>query len=668
VQNKWLGPGSATSAGWHRYLENVALEEQLALGAKADKNVVAAILKKYDSGAAGLERPQFVAVRTALAAWLAELSQPTPAELPQVALAAKETYTPPPADHVAQTRARLNQALNRLNNYLAPSAANRAAWQEYLGWSALRAELAKEVPEINVLEAVGAKFYQNEVGLDLPPFVGAREALRDYTTAVKLAAVADGQAAYHAQLDALSQQLTEFHAAPTDKQSVAIGQMLGELHRAEQARPLISAVRRNYAQPNLFVVASQRLAASGVDDAVDDITPVREVILGTNIIGTAHTLGQVSLRTIPDGQRALLEILMTGTSRSNNRGYNGPVTIYSTGTTSLSASKRIFVDAHGIHAQPAVAVASTDTNIHGIGAKHKIVRKIAAKRIAQSSGQAEAIASKRAERRLEKRVDERAGEMLAKASDAFENKFRRPLLRKDAFPQLLNFATSMDHVYVTALQAGPNRLGAPSAPPALEGDFDLSVRIHETIAGNAAEVILAGRLLTDERLAELLMEATGDIPEELQISEDKDPWSITFAEVRPFSVEFTGQTATLAIRGRQFTRGDQQINDNMLISAKYQIEQDGSGSKLTRDGDVLVEYVDIVGRQSIRQITFKTFLRKKFESLFKEEYASDGLRLPGEWRKAGRLTLRQLQVDQGWLTLGWELPESGQRVASVAAE
>jgi hypothetical protein len=188
------------------------------------------------------------------------------------------------------------------------------------------------------------------------------------------------------------------------------------------------------------------------------------------------------------------------------------------------------------------------------------------------------------------------------------------------------------------------------------------------MVGNAAEIVVAGRKLTDERLAEMLEEATGEVPEELQISQDKDPWSITFAAVRPFSVEFTGQTATLALRGRQFTRGDQEINDRMMITARYKLEQDGNGSKLTRDGDVVVEYMDIKGRQSIRQITFKTFLRKKFESLFKPEFASEGLKLPGQWERAGRLTLRQLQSDQGWLTLGWELPDAAEHVASLGAE
>ena len=40
------------------------------------------------------------------------------------------------------------------------------------------------------------------------------------------------------------------------------------------------------------------------------------------------------------------------------------------------------------------------------------------------------------------------------------------------------------------------------------------------------------------RIVELLEEVEADIPEELQIGPDKDPWSITFAQRRPIVVAF----------------------------------------------------------------------------------------------------------------------------------
>lgn len=666
TQNQWLGSGS-TAAGWKTHLKTAELEAQIARQDEADPATVATILAAYQANTPGLEKPQFVAVREALVAWHAELAQKAPVDLTKAATDAKATFVAPAADRAAKSKAKLQAALAKLNAFLARGGKERQqGWQNYLEWAKLETELAKpDAPDIKVLEAVSAKLFQNEPGLEMQDFLAARTALKAYIADAALAAEKDLPTTYGARLDDLSQRLAKYQQVASDEEAVAIGQTLGWLSEAQQASAVVQAVRQQYAQPNLHVFASQRLAAAGVKDKVDDVSPVRELILGTDVHGTARTIGNISLRTVPSAQRAVVEILMSGQSYSRNVGYNGPATIYSNGYTNLSAYKRVFVDEFGIQAQPAVAVASTKTTITGIGAKRKIVRKIAAKQVGSKTAQAEVIASQRAETRLERRIDNQAADMLGKAQDAYLNKFKYPLIRKGDYPQHLKMSTTSDGFRLVALHANAARLGAPTAPPDIQGAPDLSVRVHESLVGNAAETVLAGLTLTDEKLADMLKEATGEVPEELQISEDKDPWSITFSQVRPIAVVFDGNTATIAIHGQKFTRADQEIKNNMLISAKYKLEQVGNGSKLTRDGDVVVDYVDFKGGLSIKQVAFKTFLRKKFSSLFKPEIANDGLKLPGKWEKAGKLTLRQMEANKGWLTLGWEQPDIAERTASL---
>jgi hypothetical protein len=112
----------------------------------------------------------------------------------------------------------------------------------------------------------------------------------------------------------------------------------------------------------------------------------------------------------------------------------------------------------------------------------------------------------------------------------------------------------------------------------------------------------------------------------------------------------------------------------MEISASYKLEKNNGGSKLTRQGDVVAEYVN-KERQSIAETAMKTLMRRKFEALFKPEIVSDGLMLPEQLRNVGKLQLQQLQADKGWLTLGWKKPgdsqtasapeQSGEALASV---
>ena len=73
---------------------------------------------------------------------------------------------------------------------------------------------------------------------------------------------------------------------------------------------------------------------------------------------------------------------------SNNVGHNGPVCIYSTGQTCLSADKRFWFDETGVHVHPAQAAAeahTTITNIVSIKGR-KFVEKIAWRRAGKQIG------------------------------------------------------------------------------------------------------------------------------------------------------------------------------------------------------------------------------------------------------------------------------------------
>jgi len=153
------------------------------------------------------------------------------------------------------------------------------------------------------------------------------------------------------------------------------------------------------------------------------------------------------------------------------------------------------------------------------------------------------------------------------------------------------------------------------------------------------------------------------VPEELQITEEKEPWSITFAENFPISAAFDGNQVRLALRANRFTRGrnddgtvDQETKGLVEISATYAIERTDKGATLKRQGDL---NVDFVGEEklSVAQVGTKTFLRRKFGSLFKPELVGEGLKLKGRWAKAGTLRLSDVKAHQGWIAVAWRAEE-----------
>src|SRR6185369_9297413 len=94
--------------------------------------------------------------------------------------------------------------------------------------------------------------------------------------------------------------------------------------------------------------ASRRFAASGIERDIDQVTAVNDNILGTQLHGTARLVGHTTLALQENPTAANMNILLGGTAWSNNVGYNGPVTIYSTGVTSVSARKTILMNADGM--------------------------------------------------------------------------------------------------------------------------------------------------------------------------------------------------------------------------------------------------------------------------------------------------------------------------------
>ncbi len=653
----WLD-SSKNGAAWRSYLRSEQLEAVLAQGDQADQQAVAAILEKYASGASGLEEPHFVAVRSALEAWLADLTYIRPEAIPQAARDAKSQFRAIDEASVGEARRQVTQAATALDRFLAGGGRRTAeGWKEHLQWSQMQAELDEsKTPDIRVLNSIIEIYQQDKAGLELPQFLAVQRRLRTLINRVQASsdpALAD---AYAANLETLAGLLEKDPQVRTTEDALVIGRTLGWLESAEQCPALIAAVRRHCAQPNLYVEVSGALIAKGINREVDDTTNVVDNILGTSIRGTAHTQGNVTVDLVPDPNRAAINIRLIGRIHSDTVGQNGPATLYTTGLTSVDAHKTLLIDAEGVHGQRAVAKCRTNTRIDDISVG-RLAENTAWSRASAQKPDAERVAARHAEQRVVRRIDSQASELVTKATDGFQNKFRSPLLRRGAYPELLQFSTTADQLLVKMAHASRFQVAAATPPPAIEQGRDLAVRVHQSLVGNISEAMIGGQTLTDERLAELVERLAHEVPEELQIAPDKEPWTITFSPSQPIATEFGDGRIKVTVTGTHFTRGEQEIREPMEIVVEYTIEKTSTGARLVRQGDVSAEYIRD-GRQSVTQVAFKTFVRKKFDALFKDEIVTEGLTLPGRWEKAGKLQLEQLSISDGWVALAWLYPDS----------
>lgn len=660
--DSWLGQGE-NGRRWRRRLLTEPLKQQLERGANADPNEIASALAAYESGAPGLDRQRFVAVRTALGEWLDRLDPTTKSDLPQLARSAKDRFEPITPERLEWARRRLTETCESLDRELATSHDHGQAWKEYLLWDQLNTQLQPAAQaDPKVLAKVYGRFTADHQGLERPPCLAVAAAVRSYLELLSVARMDQPAESYKKTLESLAKHLADYCERPTESDRNAIGQELGWLAGSGRAIRLVHAARRIFSRRNLYAEASARLVDLASRRPIDQYEPVTDVILGTRITANTHTTGQIRVQLVPCDHAVMLTTMMQATAASDSVGRNGPVTIYSDAATEIRASKRLRIDADGIYAEPASSHATTHSLTRGIATRDSclsgLVRRLAWRRIGKQKACGEAIAARHAEQRVNRHYDSEAAEQAATSNRRLTREFRDPLLRQRAFPQRLEVSSSRHAVYLNLLQATPFQIGAPGPPPELTDRYDLALRMHQSLVNNLAASLLAGKTLNDDQARKMTTELLGRLPEEMA-SDDEEPWSLTFDPRHPVTVEIADRRFVVTIRGSRFTSGERKFKA-MNISAHYAIERTPAGAKLVCQGDLEIvppRFNPKTGRLSAAQIALRQILKKKLSKLFKPEIVFHGLQLPGELKKVGKLRLAQLTTSDGWVALGWRIDQ-----------
>jgi hypothetical protein len=583
---------------------------------------------------------------------------------------AKADFHPIDAGDVAQAKTVLLEALGRLDEKLTQAGSYGPGWREYLHWNVLQDELGGEKPDLARLTRIHAFFVRGYDGLELAWFADVQHALHNYVATAGAVGKAGIRTAYEKKLGELAKSLKAYTAKPTSESALAITEAVRWLQDAHQAPALVRAIQDRFVHPNVIGEISAELVGAGIVDSVDDVTQISDCILGTSIVGTAHTVGKTSVSLMPNSDVGVIDTLFFGKTHSENVGEHGPVTIFSSGETSLAGVKRIWINENGLSAHPAASNAETSITIQDIQSRkgRRMIERMAWKRAGKQKAKAECIASQHAEERLNERIDAQASEPLDKANEQYVEKYKRPFSERNLFPQMLRFSSTGRALHLLALQAGGGKLAAPGLPPPVVEGADMTLRLHESAVNNLAFDALAGRTVYEEKVQSAVTKALGHLPEKLRGDEDGKPWAITFASRRPISVSFVDGGFKVSIRGVKYYKGKDGY-PAMVISAVYKIEKTATGFKAGRQGEIEVVPPDAEPGQQIdtqRQI-ISTLLRKRFGKVFEPEILGKGIELSGKWKAAGKLVPIQVECRDGWLVIAWKR-ESAIGAQGVAAK
>jgi len=573
---------------------------------------------------------------------------------------AKSHFRPITMEDLKSVKTELAEALSRLDARLKSDGSNGEDWRKFLLWETLQKELQQEgIPNRDRLNEVYLRYASGSEGLALAWFVDVQSTLRRMLMVMGAIDNPQTKAIYEQTLDKLANHLKSYAVKPTTEDALDISESVRWLINARQAPELVEAVQRQFNHPNLYAEVSEELVAAGLGEPVDDTTSLRDCILGTDVSGTGHTIGQTTAELTPDANHAVVDNLLFATTYSTTVGSHGPVCIYTNGTTHIGACKRLWVDENGIFSYPAVSNAVTQTSITDIQAKRKIIERIAWKKAGQQQSSAEYVAARHAEQRVNERVDAKAAETIDKANADFNKKIRRPLNEHKLFPEQVKFNSDKQASRVVLLQIGNSRLAAPAPPPGtINGDMIL--RVHESMVNNFALDALGGMTVHEEKLQEAVKDMLGRLPDKLKGDEDQEPWAVTFARRQPISVTFSDDGFKITIRGSEYFKGDAPY-PAMDVTAIYKIEKTANGFKAVRQGEI---QIFPPGRQQVggKEQIIRKLLMKRFGKVFEPEILGEGFVFSGKWEKVGKMQPVEVQCRDGWLTIAWKRAQADQKL------
>jgi hypothetical protein len=583
-----------------------------------------------------------------------------------------ETFTPVSDASLTTAAAKLRSALSSLESLLARSPSGKD-WKAYLDWPALTAQAAAGAKaDPAELTRLFGLLDAEENGLEMPPFAAVRRAVGAYAEAAQAATMPDAKATFDRRLEKLAATLAAGAAAGTTESLEEVGPLLGKLEASGQAAATVARVRSAVSRPNLHLDVDESLLASAVNRVVDEHTPIDDVVLGNRVRGTGHTTGLVLLDFVPSLNSAVVDLTLDATNHSDTRSSKGPVTVRTRGVTKVDASKRIVVDDQRVASLPVSASASTSTATAGIGVQSrfgkKFIRKMAAKKIAEVRPRAEAISEQRAEERVRRQFEEQTAGPISRAAGDYQTKFRRPLMERGWYPEMLHMSTSDARLSLVVRKALSDQIAAFTPPPTVDPDAVLAARLHETLVNNVAEITLGGRTITQEFVAEQIKKNNGTLPESLTSDSDQPPWSITFAKRLPVQLDADDDRVKVTVRGSRYTSGDREF-PAMDIWAAYRIEPAAGTIRLVRDGDVQIYPPGFVPgggeKLTVAETSLRRILQKRFNKVFKETVDVEPLKLPGELAAAGPLPMEQFVARKdGWVGVGWRKKDA----ATAAAE
>ncbi len=557
-----------------------------------------------------------------------------------------------------EVRGKLDAVDRFLNNQRSKS--NADAWRDYLDLKPLSDALAGDSIANLAQQTLDARYrlIGIDAGLESITFTDLRQSLERLISAIRFRDGEKSKEQLAQQLTLLAERIEKMQGIPSAEDAAAIASLIGLLDESSQAEGVVSTIREVFGRPNVSIFVAEQEVQRAINRSVDQSRAVHDCILGTRIVGQAHTSGFITADLLPSIGSARIQVALTGNVTTQNIGYNGPVKLHTVGHGDVTASRTLHVNESGVMMEPTLATAALRTEITSIDHKLRIVRRIAKKKAAEQKPMADQIAVAKMQYQVGQEFDEQTNRATGIAPLNVSSLITPYLQRLSLADPPRLWGSTADAIFIDSTLRRNDQISTAVTRPAINASFEAAVQIQESVVDNVLGPYLAGRTVNEGEINDLLAQSGRDVASDKKEDNNKEnepSFEIDFARVQPVVFEARDSNVRLGVRGTRFAQGERELKVPMEITARYRPAYTPEGHAiLIRDKDVEVHFPGRT-RLSISQAGLKRTIQQRFNEVFPDSLLHRAIEVP-QTVKLDSLRGRSYRANHidsrdGWLTI-----------------
>ena len=395
--------------------------------------------------------------------------------------------------------------------------------------------------------------------------------------------------------------------------------------------------------------------------------PIRDSILGADVVGRQTTLTQFEVVCRANPDRVHVVLMLNGTAHTETVGVTQKAAVSSVGRHRFRATKEVVFDGTKFATKPAEIlvdpqnhVIGASTSLDGVPVLGNLAGGMAVRAAERRRPKTEAIARDRLSGRILPEFNTRIDRSLATANRALEQTYRERLEQAGVWPVAQRFFTSSTQICFSGLfQAEGEPTGVPL--PLRRNDPERRVRIyvHESLLNNLINRLqLEGTSHSEAELREIGPRLRSLWPNAAAggptLVEGEVPRAVgglgaqlDFTESDPLRVSFQNGGLTLVLRAG-FSVADQTLVSSQVMTIPLSIVHEPEKILFER-GKIDVRAIDAADAPAMQPIR-ENLIRARLEAALPRIEFPRRFTLPIAGEEL-TLTIAELRVEQGWLLL-----------------